>query len=638
MLQEYTREAIKERVFVPASVESEIRTNIENQLNKCGIFYRVFSRRKSATSLEHKLATGKYGGDDDKKIQDLIGIRVNLYFQDDLDICKDLFEDIYELAEEKWSEKDMSNKNFEAAKINGVFKLPKYLVNKISNETWSMPIDQTFEIQLKTVFFEGWHEVEHDFRYKMKEKNGEKEINIWDFYPTYSRQLNSVVATLELCDRSMVVMFENFAHQLYKDRMWDMMIRMHFRVRISDQPLYDGLAEILENKELQLGKKLFKASRSRLIEKLKTLHRDVPISVNMIIAILNEDVLGNNEDINAIMKSKNVYKDGISVIEKSYDRRELLPLDAHYVFKNKVLVKGKAKYGITTAEVLERISNYIYKWMRNKFRPIFDDIPENCCCYENMVPGYQVRFMVAQDELKLSMRISHIAQDVGTRMWNTEVDINPNEDRTGIWMEIKNIMYDGRNISELERISRFSYPNFYRDIYGDEELTLYDVQPFGDKVYGVRFDNDARDLRKLIMSEERQTPVVILASEMNDDGSGQLDESWIYDRWLRNLHKQVRYYAHVYRCDIEKLSLAVQDAYDTEGYQRGVYVFWPKTQMPVVDDRKAYDFYSEVEIRNCAYSRYKGEGTGIREDKVQDGDRAFMFMLVDEIKRSIIKE
>lgn len=32
-----------------------------------------------------------------------------------------------------------------------------------------MYIDDTFEIQIKTMFFEGWHEIEHDMRYKGEE-------------------------------------------------------------------------------------------------------------------------------------------------------------------------------------------------------------------------------------------------------------------------------------------------------------------------------------------------------------------------------------------------------------------------------------------------------------------------------------
>ncbi len=632
MTEMITREEIKDTVFVPASVEAEIRTNIENQLKKCGIFYRVFSRRKSASSLEHKLATGKYGGVDEKKIQDLIGIRVNLYFQDDLDICKKLFEDMYQLVDGQWSENDMSHENFEASKINGVFRLPEYQVSKISPETWNLHIDQTFEIQLKTVFFEGWHEVEHDLRYKMKSNKDESE-SIWDQYAAYSRQFNSVVATLELCDRSMVTMFENFAHQLYKDHVWDMMIRMHFRVRISDQPLYEGIPEILENNHSELGKKLFKSDRRILIEKLKTMYREIPISVNMIIAILNKEILGDNEEINRIMKEHNVYRDGISEIERTYYKRDMNPLKPYNVFRNKVLVRAKGEDNVEAGFIYRKLANHLYGWMRIKFRPIFDDLPQWYCSYENMTPGYQVQFNVLPDELKLTMKISHIAQDVGCRMWNTEVEVYPNEDGTALWLEINNIMHDGRNISELERISRFSYPNFYRSIYSDEELTICDVNPYGDRVYSLRSDYSETNLVDLIKSSDRQSPVVILASKEREDGSGYLDESWIGDYWLTNIYKQVRYYAHVYRCDTERLKAVVHSLDISQEQGQGVYIFWPAE----ADMKLLYDFYDAEEIAGCVYNRYKGDGAGVREDMVQGGAVAFSFMLVDEIKRWNIK-
>ena len=118
-IQNYSHDEIKQKVFVPAIVEQEIRQNISGILDKCGIFYRVFSRIKSASSLAHKFSTEKYGTD--KKIQDLVGIRINLYFQDDIEICKELIEEMYELAEPSWSTTESSDSNFEAAKINGVF-------------------------------------------------------------------------------------------------------------------------------------------------------------------------------------------------------------------------------------------------------------------------------------------------------------------------------------------------------------------------------------------------------------------------------------------------------------------------------------------------------------------------------------
>lgn len=636
MSEEYTREKIKETVFVPASVESDIKTEIENRLKRCGIFYRVFSRRKSAASLEHKLSSGRYG--EHKKIQDLIGVRVNLYFQDDLDICKEIFEDVFELVDGEWSENEMNNKNFEATKINGVFKLPEELEKKVKKSTWTLPIDKTFEIQLKTVFFEGWHEVEHDFRYKMNEGNEGKKTNIWDEYPSFSRQFNSVVATLELCDRSMVTMFDKFAHKLYKDSMWDMMIRMHFRIRISDQPLYEGLAEILEADEKALGKALFRTDRKLLITKLQTLYREVPISVNMIIALLNKDRLGDNEIINDIMRERKVYKDGLPEIEKSYEQRELLPLSGHYVFKNKIFVKADKKNQLTVDDVYERITGYLYGWTRDKFRPIFQDLPDHMCQYEKMLPGYQVKFNTWPEELKLSMETSHVARDVGARMWNTEAEIKPNDKRTGLWVEIKNLMYDGREISEMERVSRFSFPNFYRSLFEDKELTLYDVQPYGDKVYGLRKETDIQLLTDLIQSEERQTPVVVMASDVNEDNPGFMDESWIGTWWLNNLNNQVKYYAHVYRCDVEKLKLIMQDIDGENECNRGVYIFYPKRQEVAQEGCSTYRYYDENEINDCAYNKWKGDGAGIRKDKVQDGATAFLFMLVDEIKKWVIKE
>ena len=59
----------------------------ENQhLSQCGLMFRLFSRVKTINSLHHKIhfkderyIAGKL------KIQDMIGLRIVLYFQDDVD-------------------------------------------------------------------------------------------------------------------------------------------------------------------------------------------------------------------------------------------------------------------------------------------------------------------------------------------------------------------------------------------------------------------------------------------------------------------------------------------------------------------------------------------------------------------------
>ena len=56
---------------------------ISDSLSKCGLMYRIFSRVKTVDSIRHKLNV-KYA-DKKVKIQDMIGIRIVLYFQDDVD-------------------------------------------------------------------------------------------------------------------------------------------------------------------------------------------------------------------------------------------------------------------------------------------------------------------------------------------------------------------------------------------------------------------------------------------------------------------------------------------------------------------------------------------------------------------------
>lgn len=621
----YDKAEIKSKIFVPAAVESELRTNIENQLNKCGIFYRAFSRRKSASSLEHKFASKKYGGNDGKKIQDLIGIRINLYFQDDLDICKELFENIFELVEDGWAETGVSRQNFEAAKINGVFKLPDYLVEKISAQTWDMAIDTTFEIQLKTVFFEGWHEVEHDFRYKIDGKDPDDENNVWNRYAKYSRQLNSVVATLELCDRSMLNMFEGLSHDLYKNKEWEMMLRMHYRVRMSDAKLYDGIKEILEANNCELGKKLLKARREKLIYALNTRYLNVPLSVNIIIAILNDEVLDENESIKEIMRTNNVFNDGKLMAGNNYERRDLVPLNKYKVFGNKLLVEA-ANDNMSKEDIFCRLSGYLYDWIKFKYREIFPDMPEKVCKYINMDCGYKVIFDYDQDNNKLSMKTTHIAFDVGGRMWDTDVELWP-DDNKGIWIEINNCMRDSDNINDLERVSRFSYPNFYKSIYSDEELKLCDIESYKNRPYVIRDNQSVDKLVNLISNTERVSPIVILSSYIKDETS-YLDESWIGKKWLDGLYSQIKYYAHIYRCDVELVKELLEKAGIKEKAVRGVYVFWPEK-----NQNEKYILYDEQYIEECVHSRYRGERQGVREDKLRDGAQSFMYKLVDVVKK-----
>ena len=89
----YSREEIEERVDVPQIVEIELRHLIEERLKQCGMYYRLFSRIKTSASLARKYQIKEYS--ESKKIQDLIGLRIDVYFEDDLSICQDFLEEMF---------------------------------------------------------------------------------------------------------------------------------------------------------------------------------------------------------------------------------------------------------------------------------------------------------------------------------------------------------------------------------------------------------------------------------------------------------------------------------------------------------------------------------------------------------------
>lgn len=62
---------------------------------------------------------------------------------------------------------------FKPTRLNLVMRVPEIFKEHISaaiNDTnYPDLIDDTYEIQIRTIMSEGWHEVEHDLRYKYKD-------------------------------------------------------------------------------------------------------------------------------------------------------------------------------------------------------------------------------------------------------------------------------------------------------------------------------------------------------------------------------------------------------------------------------------------------------------------------------------
>lgn len=279
----FCRECV-EQIYVPDVVRVDLLSIIEEKLKKAGFYYRIAYRVKAVDSTVDKLQFKDYRRpgteNEDKKMQDLIGIRIMLYFVDDVSICRSLLDTLF-ATPGVWETTETNEYEFKAMKINGIFRLPGYLAKTIVNPMLSDYIDDTFEVQVRTNSFEGWHEIEHDLRYKGSAFGEGNEA--------LARKMNSILATLELCDDSVVKLLEDLGHQHYKDHKWGDMIRCHYRLKMTNELIHPELKKVFDE-DTELAKIFFKFDRKLAISRLwnNTADKIPELTINYIIKIVNQ--------------------------------------------------------------------------------------------------------------------------------------------------------------------------------------------------------------------------------------------------------------------------------------------------------------------------------------------------------------
>ncbi|EHU1617245.1 TPA: hypothetical protein ACHT8U_003320 [Acinetobacter baumannii] len=263
---------------------NELTRQIDSEFNKIGLLYRLFGRVKTPDSLKNKLELNpqKYQPDEGgKKIQDVIGLRITLYFTDDVDIAIEILKKIFVWDQESSNIDGYSQNTFDATRCNLIFALPseqchtKYL----DDEGFC---DNTFEVQIRTVFSEGWHEVEHDLRYKHKDD--------WkDFEESY-RTLNGFLANLETVDWGILQLLSDLTWKHYKAQNWEAMLRNKMRVRISKpkENLDEKILEILNNDPNGIGKHIFRANRKKILNFIFENKLQIPLTLSNLVYIINE--------------------------------------------------------------------------------------------------------------------------------------------------------------------------------------------------------------------------------------------------------------------------------------------------------------------------------------------------------------
>lgn len=261
-------------------IEREIVADLKNKLDKAGIFYRIFSRVKEKSSIEEKLLRkGDYS--EEKKMQDIIGVRIVTYFHDDVSIIYNFLKKSGYFENEQIDTPALDV--FKPKRTNLVFKLKPDLVEIFEqcyidfNESYFGYLDTTYEIQLRTILSEGWHEIDHNLRYKCQAN--------WIELNDEERLFNGIYASLETSDHTLQKMFDDIAYSHYKNNHIENMIRTKFRLKFGQETLNKDLAIILKNKSF--FKSVFRLEREHVVNSLLNQFSSFPLNINSLLFFIN---------------------------------------------------------------------------------------------------------------------------------------------------------------------------------------------------------------------------------------------------------------------------------------------------------------------------------------------------------------
>lgn len=230
-------------------------------------------------------------------LQDAIGIRVALYFDDDVALVKKILRSQFHCREVDSQEDFPKPDSFSAVRDNLIFDVPIDQA-RIFRSAYSDPaIDTTFEVQIRTILSEGWHEVDHDMRYKNK--------GLWQEDPALERALNALLATLWTCDRALREVIEELAWKRYKAGDAAGAVLLKFRLRFVDAAVRKDMIDWLARDDRRL-RALFRSDRSKLLRVLADCDDCPPITVTNIlimVSVLQGQLSLDSEHVSEILRT-----------------------------------------------------------------------------------------------------------------------------------------------------------------------------------------------------------------------------------------------------------------------------------------------------------------------------------------------
>lgn len=355
------------------SICGRLEATIVRTLKEAGVYHQVLSRVKSDNSIHRKMKWGKYGGE--KRIQDIIGIRIILYFQDDIRICEEIMTDLFGSAE--WAKSRNGVDEFKPSKRNGVFQLPEEYAESLNKHFDTFYFDKTFELQFRTINFEGWHEIEHDMRYKNRHSDMYEVFG----YREASRMLNGIIAAYEVHDWTMVKIFDDLAYKHYDDKHWEAMLASKCRLRLAeehrlDERLIPYIGEIADD--------ILACSRLDLVRALipEVRRHNYIIDLNLLVYVYNCKVSCVRE---CLAITKLFHKDGSLLQREEQVQADMEPLKKRTVYSEQIEMDPD-NYNLMT------VADIIYEWSRKRFGSVFSHFYEEYTSAEAIavVPSHHI--------------------------------------------------------------------------------------------------------------------------------------------------------------------------------------------------------------------------------------------------------
>ncbi len=570
----YDIEEIQEKIHIGQIEGMGIRLeeDICRILNRAGIYFRVFSRAKTPFSIAHKLEKTGYGfGENEKKMQDLLGLRVVCYYQDDIEIVRTILEKTFRQVG-NWVRSDNTEEEFKASKLNGVFWIPEEYRRTYNGDITFLPIDATFEVQLRTISFEGWHEIEHDMRYKSPYGD-----EFWKNNEDLSRTLNCVLANLELCDWSTLNVFDKLAYYHYTQGNWEMMMKGKFRLRFDSHHLSQELCDFLDaNREAAYC--LYRCSRPEaLFALLRDGYHDA-VTYDLLVKVINDSVADYDKKIKNKL-SKLCHE--ICGKEKTMrsERLELNPLEVTPSFQLSVNLLHDP-YKDVGQEFLSAVK-LIAGWAQGRFRNITEGIPDTPVDYEFHEAGYNLQILGNFSLGFYKLSLDYVDVEHKGVVWRTKVSLERSE---RIRMKV-----DCDYCHTPDRLIRdsFTKPRFVDEIF--RRIGYEDVIPMSLKPHAIEKMKEIEELSRFINNDNRSLPVILAVEE--EDPERQIN--------INRLAETIGTYAHVFLVSKRAIPMLVSTSdFTPEELNGAVWVTFPNgevkfyTREKIADSRFDYNKYA----------------------------------------------